>query len=676
MASRVAVVALGLLLVTVPVLAAAAPHAQAPAPASTVSQDQASTAQAQPPAPAKPPAPAPDQQKPKEKPKEGEVPRYEEQVVVTASKIEQELVNAPATVSVVTAQTLESKSNQDYASLFRSVPGVNVSQTSARDLNITSRGATGTLSTSQLALIDGRSVYLDFFGFVGWDFLPVNFSDVKQIEIIRGPASAVWGANALNGVVNIITKTPREAPGTSVTFGFGTFDRTVKNQESDPGAGGSFYTSISHSQVINDQWAFKVSGGYFTQDAYARPVGLIDNSFHTKYPSFVNTGTRQPKFDARVDYDFPDGQNKLTFAGGYGGTSGIIHTGIGPFQIDTGSSLSFGKVDYTRGALRVKFFTNILNGKAPALLAIGTDGNPITFDFNTKTFDFDVSNISTIGTHHVLSYGGNARYNSFKLSIAPGGSSRKEGGVYLQDEMFLGSQFRWLVGARLDKFDVISKAIVSPRTTLMFKPSPQHTFRVSFNHAFRAPSLVNNFLDVRVLNQLDLGLLTPAMAGRIYTFPLLAQGNSKSLKQQSLNAYEIGYSGTINKRASVSLALYYNDMRDEIFFTQDASYSSAPNNVAPGWPLAAGVPGPAGPGECVRPGDGASLALHLPEPRPREVLRPRGRRGHDAHQRRERVPELLVQPGSQAELPQGADQSPAAQPRQRGHQRQCRLVHG
>ena len=56
------------------------------------------------------------------------------------------------------------------------MPGVNVSQTSARDVNITSRGATSTLSTTQLALIDGRSVYLDFFGFVGWDFLPVNFA--------------------------------------------------------------------------------------------------------------------------------------------------------------------------------------------------------------------------------------------------------------------------------------------------------------------------------------------------------------------------------------------------------------------------------------------------------------------------------------------------------------------
>ena len=142
----------------------------------------------------------------------------------------------------------------------------------------------------------------------------------------------------------------------------------------------------------------------------------------------MNTGTSQPKFDGRVDYDFPDGRQKLTFAGGYGGTSGIVHTGIGPFQIEKGSSMSYGKVDYSRGALRVKFFTNILDGKAPALLAVGTDGKPITFTFNTKTFDFEVSNITTIGTRNVFSYGGNIRHNGFDLSIAPGGSSRNEQG--------------------------------------------------------------------------------------------------------------------------------------------------------------------------------------------------------------------------------------------------------
>ena len=147
---------------------------------------------------------------------------------------------------------------------------MNVTQTSARDFNITMRGATSTLATSQLALIDGRSLYLDFFGFVAWDFLPVNPNEIKQIEVIRGPASAVWGANALNGVVNFITKTPRELAGDSLTMSVGTFDREVE----DNGRGQRIALVRSTAPTpprSNDRWAYKISAGCFTQDAFARP---------------------------------------------------------------------------------------------------------------------------------------------------------------------------------------------------------------------------------------------------------------------------------------------------------------------------------------------------------------------------------------------------------------------
>src|SRR5438270_3294888 len=148
-----------------------------------------------------------------------------ETVVVSASKSETALIDAPVTMSVISAQTLKSTPAQNYGDLLRGVPGVNVIQLSARDINITSRQASSTLSNTQLVLLDGRSVYLDFFGLVLWDFLPTNTADIKQIEVIRGPASAVWGANALTGVVNIITKSPREARGTNVTLTAGMFSR-------------------------------------------------------------------------------------------------------------------------------------------------------------------------------------------------------------------------------------------------------------------------------------------------------------------------------------------------------------------------------------------------------------------------------------------------------------------
>ena len=102
-------------------------------------------------------------------------------------------------------------------------------------MNVTTRAATGTLSDSMLVLLDGRSVYQDFFGFVLWDFLPVDTTEIKQIEVIRGPASAVWGANAMTGVVNVITKTPREMQGTNVSIRFGQFDRSRTGERFEGG---------------------------------------------------------------------------------------------------------------------------------------------------------------------------------------------------------------------------------------------------------------------------------------------------------------------------------------------------------------------------------------------------------------------------------------------------------
>src|SRR5690349_20535152 len=110
-----------------------------------------------------PPTPAQPAEQP---PAAEEVPIYTEAVVVTASKVEKQIVNAPATVSVISSDAIQSTPANNFAELLRSVPGMNISQTSARDFNLNMRGATSTLSTSQLAVLDGRSLYLDFFGFI------------------------------------------------------------------------------------------------------------------------------------------------------------------------------------------------------------------------------------------------------------------------------------------------------------------------------------------------------------------------------------------------------------------------------------------------------------------------------------------------------------------------------
>jgi iron complex outermembrane receptor protein len=552
---------------------------------------------AQQPAPApKDPQAAKPEQKPEPKPEQpAEQPKYEETVVVSASRNEEKLINAPATMTVIGPETIRSAPTQNFAELLRTVPGVNVTQVSARDINVTSRGATGTLSTGTLALLDGRSLYQDFFGFVMWDFLPVNLNEIKQIEVIRGPASAVWGANALNGVVNVITKSPREMQGTSAILGVGGFDRPSGGTGSSTGSGTLFYISGTHAQAVNDRVAFKLSAGGYTQDPYGRPTGTIPCdrpavciATRKDFPAYNNQGTTQPKFDARVDYDYPDGR-KLTFSGGVAGTDGIMHTGIGPFDINNGTVMGYGKVNFTRKGLKAGFFTNVLNGDAANLLTRDTSGKPIGFTFLTKTFDFEASNVQ-VKNNHVVTYGGNLRFNAFDMSLAPKAENRTEGGGYIQDEIFLSKTFRLVAGGRVDRFDYLDTAVFSPRVTFMMKPQESQTFRISYNRAYRSPSVINNFLDVTIAEPIDLtpfAVLNPALRGQIYPLPIRSTGNT-SLKETSVDAYEIGYSGVVAKgRAIVSAAFYVNKTKDDIFFTEltNERYNAA--NPPPGWPLPA-----------------------------------------------------------------------------------------
>ncbi len=540
---------------------------------------------------------------------------FTDTVVVSGSKVEEKVIDSPATISVITAQSIESNPAQNYGDLLRSVPGVNVIQMSARDINITSRESTNTLSNSQLALLDGRSIYLDFFGLILWDFVPANPAEIKQIEVVRGPASAVWGANALTGVVNIITKTPREAVGNNLTLTGGIFDRGCDNCSRD-GSGNSFGGSLSIARAPSETWAWKLSAGYFNSDPLSRPTGripVIDDPRSpgktvggAAYPAestglgnFQNSGTSQPKVDLRIDNEREDG-SRLSFGGGYAGTEGIIHTGIGPFDLQSGSYMAYGKVNYSKGGFKANVFGNFVDADAPNLLQFdAATGRPVQLTFTTQTYDLELGYTKVLAARHILSMGGNARRNNFDITIAPGSEDRNEFGAYFQDEIFF-DKFRFSLGGRVDKFGNIDDAVFSPRITAMFKPSPDQAFRVSYNRAFRSPSVINNFLSLAIVQPVDLRglapLLPPPLRPAVATpFPLVVRavgsdidvpGKTRpGLKEEQIRAYEIGYTGTFNKRTTLTAAFYINDRDDNINFTPlPANFDPyTAQNPPPGW---------------------------------------------------------------------------------------------
>jgi len=540
-----------------------------------------------------------------------------ETVVVSASRVDTALVEAPATMSIVTSETLATTPAQNYADLLRGVPGVNAIQTSARDVNLTSRQATSTLSNSQLVLVDSRSVYLDFFGLVLWDFVPTNLYDVKQIEVIRGPASAVWGANALTGVVNIITKSPREQKGTDVVLSAGGFSRDA-GSGIGKGAGAVYGANATFADAPNSVWSYRVSAGYFNSDAFPRPTGRIPLITDPRNPAatvggalypadgsgptgtaFLNRGTSQPKFDMRVDQEIAGG--RITYAGGVAGSQGIIHTGIGPFDIQKGSYIGYGKVNYTKGALKINAFTNLVSAEAPNLLLVDpSTGRPLQLNFSTQTYDLEVGDAVRFGSRQVVSVGGNVRRNNFDITIAPAAENRTEIGAYAQDEIFL-DPVRLTIGGRGDKFGNLTDPVFSPRIAAVVTVAPSQTVRASFNRAFRSPSVINNYLSTQIVSPTDLSGLAPLLPAPLaplvaQPFPLVVNAvGSKipiggapqaELTEESLTAYEIAYTASI-ARTTATAAFYVNDLDHNINFVQLPAnldpYTAT--NPPPGWPL-------------------------------------------------------------------------------------------
>ena len=516
--------------------------------------------------------------------------RFTDQVVVSASRVEQEIVNAPAAVTVIGSEQLEAQSGADYSQMLRQAPGVNVTRMTNSSYTVTSRSSSITGARHQLVMVDGRPVHQEYGG-VAWSMLSGDLDGLERIEVVNGPASAVWGANAMTGVINMITKAPRDAAGTTLDLRFGTFDRNVTGNPMD--AGNSFSGALSHAQAVSDTFAYRVSVGFSRSDAFSRPVGELPNDTGTPYPPIEGLESRTPKVDFRADWDTP-GDNTVTLSGGYGGNQGVFYTALGPFGFEPGSRIAWGRVQYRRDALEIGAFVNSSRMDIQSLLVRSMPDQLLTGHSDQDTYDLSVKDTRVLGGRHVLSYGGNLRLIKVDMGIAPAAEDRNEQGFYLNDEIFLGDRWRWIAGVRADRVSVLDEFVLSPRTTLIFKPAPDQAFRVSYNQAFRSPSLRSSYADFGVGNGIRFDLtpfirslpggaripegLLPAPVG--FFSPLHFSGNLELLAER-LFAYEAGWAGALNDWIGASASVYVNERRDVIDSTVTGLWSTA--NPPPGW---------------------------------------------------------------------------------------------
>ncbi len=146
-------------------------------------------------------------------------------VVVTASRKEQPVSETPAAVFVITAEEIRRSGMTTLPELLRLAPGLDVAQIGGNMWAVSSRGFNDRFANKLLVMIDGRSVYTTTFSGVNWDVQNAALEDVERIEVIRGPGGTMWGANAVNGVINVITKNAKDTQGGRVTAGLGNIEQ-------------------------------------------------------------------------------------------------------------------------------------------------------------------------------------------------------------------------------------------------------------------------------------------------------------------------------------------------------------------------------------------------------------------------------------------------------------------
>lgn len=477
-------------------------------------------------------------------------PGYAETLIVTASRNRESLITAPASVAVLGSQEIETSAADTFADLLSGVPGLNITQFGARDININTRSSTGILSNSMLVMVDGRSFVQPFYGAVYWDLMTMTKDEIDQIEVLRSPASALWGANALGGVINVRTKSPRQMEGLRGHLGFG--ERGTRS------AGVTWADST-------DRLSYKLSGSYFEQDPWDRDNVLPDGSPMPPAAIFENRGTKQPKFDVRVDWD-ADRSRVWSIRGGLAGANGLTHSALGPGEFASGSYSSYLELDRRSDDLDIKLYWNRLDAPFRIVL-FGLDE-----DATNDTFVSEVTRRLSVGDSHSFTFGGSVKLDRFDVTIAPEERRRFDAGGFLEDRVKVSSNLSLVVGGRLDKFDT-TDAVFAPRLGLVLSPKPAHSFRVTYNRAYRAPSLLENFLDV------TLPAVVPLDPPFFYS--QLSLG-STDLKMEEQDAVEIGYTGVLNSRTTVFATVYHQRIKNNIWFLPVSFYG--PGAPPPGWP--------------------------------------------------------------------------------------------
>src|SRR2546422_6275017 len=456
----------------------------------------------------------------------------EEETVSIAVRHEQPISQAPSNVYVITDEDIRQSGAIDLPTVLRRIPGMEVMQTTGAEFNVSVRGDNQTVANKLLVMVDGRSIYLDFQGNVYWKLIPVTLPEIKRIEVLKGPASAVYGFNAFDGVINIITKSPEEMKGTTLQFGGGEFG-TISSAAIHAGTVGKFGYRLSVGRDQNQQWRNRDSLAF-----------------------------RSHKFNVQTEYALSS-ESKLSVSGGLVDSNRFDGPFTGTTATESTPALGYAHAVYERPNLFVRAFWNswddtvllLPNPILEGFLQV-TDRN---FNRNVKyranTYNIEAQHSLELGAAHRWIYGINYRLNTLSGDIVDGYGHENRLGFYLQDEWKATQTLTLVAGARYD-LETFVHSTVSPRVALLYRPAPDHTFRLGFSVAYRPPTLVETLYDARV----QITLPPPS--------PIIVTHGSTNLSPEQIESYEAGYQGWYFKhRLSVRGNMFYNHISDLILPT-------------------------------------------------------------------------------------------------------------
>ncbi|NNF01974.1 MAG: TonB-dependent receptor, partial [Bacteroidia bacterium] len=434
-----------------------------------------------------------------------------DQVVVSASKRRERILDAPASVSVLTAEKLERDVPLTPVDHLRKTAGVDIMETGIVSSNVNIRGFNNIFSGAVLTMVDNRIGRVPSLRVNAYQMIPNNPEDIEKIEVIRGPGSALYGPNAADGVIHMITKSP--------------LDQEEKFETTLSFTGGSrsiWKPSIRHSGKISEKFGYKVSGGYmsgldWTYFEPAEPaIGdtLIFGSvrdgevFVPDSPAVVRLFTRDFKVekisgDARIDYKF-NNDIDITMNGGFTRATNIELTGLGAAQAKDWV-YSYGQARFRWKELFIQYFINSSNAGETYLIPYGVE------DSTTHNIQrlIDKSKLHALQIQHSynkvnklsLIYGIDALFTRPETEGTINGRFDNDDGIdqiggYVQAEYDVIDKLTLVGAARVDYQSPGNETVVSPRAAIVYKPTPRHTVRGTYNRAFSSPTSLNLFLDL------------------------------------------------------------------------------------------------------------------------------------------------------------------------------------